>query len=117
MLGTPNGTMILDQAQSVGRILNEYISVHNELFGGGLLRSLRRLVPLAGFFQAINFTEQARRLGILSIQLEALRTQIGIDGAPEQLAIPFASYSEALLPDHKEACVDLRAARQAARLS
>lgn len=45
--------LIGDLAQAVRGILNDYIRVHNELFGGRFLRTLRRLVPIPGFFKVI----------------------------------------------------------------
>ncbi len=83
-------------ANAVGRILHDYIAVHDDIFAAGLLRTLRRTLPIPGFFQAIDFDRHRRTLAHLSDELHELTSCISSTAAPEQLAVPLTGYCEAL---------------------
>jgi hypothetical protein len=88
---------IVSQAETVGRILNDYIAIHDDIFGGGFLRNLRRMIPIPGIFQPIDFDRHDRDVGALAQELEAVKDRIGVDDPPAQLADLLARYCHALM--------------------
>lgn len=61
--------LVSTEAERVGRVLHEYIHVHDDMFGGGLWRTLRKTVPIPGFFHRIDFQGHAVTLTRLHEQL------------------------------------------------
>lgn len=88
---------IVAQANAVRRILYAYIAIHDDIFGGGRLGALRRLVPIPGFFRAIDFDMHTQDLRVLAAELEELQTAVGSERASMQLAGPLSRYCFALL--------------------
>jgi hypothetical protein len=89
--------MKIGQTQLVGQILHAYIAIHNDIFGGGTLRALRRLIPIPGFFQAIDFEGHSQTLATIALQLEAVRIEIREESTDVSFTLPLASYTDALL--------------------
>lgn len=88
--------MVVSQTQAVGRILGEYIAVHEDIFGGGFLRAMRRLVPIPGFFKAIDFEHHAIVLSGLRQEIDAARDSVDIALSPSQIEGSLVAYCNAL---------------------
>jgi hypothetical protein len=81
-------------ASEVGMILHRYIEVHDEIFGF----SLRKLLPILGIFQPIDFTLQFRSLRFIETDLELVAEQLP-DSCPEavELRAVLEDYTQRLL--------------------
>lgn len=64
---------IIELAQAVHRVLDQYIEVHNDIFGTSIFRTLRQMLPIPGFFESIPFAQHAETLGRLRAELAHLR--------------------------------------------
>lgn len=88
--------LIVSQANKVGQILHTYVTIHEDIFAGGLIRTLRRLLPFPGLFEAIDFDKHWRDLESIVRELDEISGEIGSANAPPQLSVPLRRYSEAL---------------------
>jgi hypothetical protein len=58
--------------QSANHVLSKYIEVHNDIFGSSLWRTIRRTLPIPGFFQAIPYAAHAATLAQLRFELGSM---------------------------------------------
>jgi hypothetical protein len=84
------------EAQTVGLILKEYVAVHDDIFAGGVVKTLRRIIPIPGIFQAINFKAHAVTLALLAYSIDSIRTRVTTQGGNTHLANTLSEYCVAL---------------------
>lgn len=56
--------------EEVFSVLREYVDVHDEIFGGSWIRTLRKMIPIPGVFLAVDYGDCASRLDPLVSELE-----------------------------------------------
>jgi hypothetical protein len=90
-------------ARSVNALLAEYVRVHDNIYGVSFARSLRRLLPIPGLFEAIPYaahadTLQRLRDGLITAALQAkiLRPQLPLGSARLEFLDRLEHYLEAL---------------------
>ena len=69
-------------AQAVNNVRAQFVAIHEEIYGTSLWRTLRRLIPLPGLFEAIPYDKHAVRLGALVHALQGVREDTGRPRGP-----------------------------------
>ena len=95
--GVSRPELIVTHANQVGRILHDYVAIHDDIFGGGLVRTLRRMVPIPGIFQAVDFDRHDRDLAVLADELRSVVGQVANDDPATEHADSLARYCHALM--------------------
>ena len=80
---------LMGNAVKVDEILKSYIEVHNDIFKS----SIRRVIPLPGFFQAINYENHYNVLNGLGKELQIIISDINEN---DDFAIALKEYFQAL---------------------
>lgn len=91
-----NEAGIVAQMQTVGDVLGRYIEIHDQIFAPGIIRTLRRAIPIPGIFERVPFDDHSARLHNLRLTLEGVSEDIQASGARSPLHDPLSSYCEAL---------------------
>ena len=76
MLPTTRVTEIRSLAVAANDILTEYVAIHNDIFNSSLSRTIRRLIPIPGLFQAIPYETHAQTLCTLRSKLCSLQQEV-----------------------------------------
>src|SRR3954462_4956749 len=79
-------------AQGLGDVLHRYIAVHNGIFKF----SLRRLLPIPGFFKAIDFQQNFESLRFIQGDLERVLKEIERSAAQAEASGRRLAYGDAL---------------------
>jgi len=69
---------ILALSQTVSRVLDAYIEVHDHIFGLPLHRAIRRMIPIPGIFERIPYAEHRDTLARLWGELSDARKEVQV---------------------------------------
>lgn len=86
----------------VFQLLQHYVAVHDEIFGGSWIRTLRKLIPIPGIFLAIDYRDCASRLEPLISELQSMSEPAAHDAYGSRSALMTHRYIEALLRAMKQ---------------
>lgn len=80
-----------DKAYRVNDLLKDYVAVHDDIYGGSLLR---RIIPIPGLFYWIHFDQHVQTLHTIAAELRYIRHYL----ATNELEQTLAKYLDALSP-------------------
>ena len=64
-------------------LLAEYVRIHDDIFARSFWRSIRRIIPIPGIFEAIPYATHANSLAVLRNELRLLRGEAAALEAPD----------------------------------
>lgn len=90
------------QSERIFRLLEQYVEVHEEIFGGSWIRTIRKLIPIPGIFLAIDYRNCASRLEPLISELQSVEEVAARDAYGSRPSLTMHRYIEALLRAMKQ---------------
>jgi hypothetical protein len=89
---------IVELSQYVNSLLSSYVAIHDDVFKA----SLSRVLPMPGFFQAIDFRRHLIEIRGIEVSLESARSEASflldkLSGLEKEYALILMLYTDALL--------------------